>query len=435
MTMVTHNSMRLLLVLLSGFAVRVAWWLYSAPAPVSDFEVYRLLAEGLLETGQFGTPDATAYRFPGYPSFLALIMTISHSKAWLSFVNVVLSTGLIYLVYQAAIQLTSQRSVALIAATICAFNPTYIYLSPILASEHLSTLLLCSSFLVSGTTQFCKTAASAISRQLMSGVLFGAAVLTRGDCLFFLPVLLGVSYFASHGAEAWMSLSKRVTSSLHMVLTLLVVVLTVAPWYARNYYTLGPGAGISTSGGVNFYFAHNAKTYGGQSLKETPLKKLAEVQRNDAGYQLGLRHLSEAGIVQIAEDAARGTKRLFLSSGAYSVEYNVQKARRATHRPSRRTLPRGARWFKATTLLYFFLLAAALFSVLGIRRIPIRAWMVLYSIVFMNWVGNALAFWAKARYRFVSEVAFCILASFVVLHLARHGTTYLSSRFGRHRGG
>ncbi len=107
------------IILLLGFAAWVLWWAYAEPVPVSDYETYRLLAEGLLQHRQLGIPNPSANRLPGYPVFLALMMLISNSAAWLSFINVIFSTLLIYLVYKLALHLTSEKILPIIAASFC----------------------------------------------------------------------------------------------------------------------------------------------------------------------------------------------------------------------------------------------------------------------------------------------------------------------------
>ena len=214
-------------IVLSGFVARVLWWAYAEPIPVSDFESYRRLAEGLLERGQLGIPIPSATRLPGNPVFLAIMMMISNSIAWLSFSNVILSTILIYIVYRFAFQLTLDKPLSLVAALICAFNPTFIFFSPILASEHLFVLLLFSAFLVLVCNDF-NQFTGYVSRLILAGILFGAAVLTRGDGLFFLPVLLTMTYFAS---------KKHVYRYLLVFVPLLAFVVTIAPWYIRSLLT------------------------------------------------------------------------------------------------------------------------------------------------------------------------------------------------------
>ena len=78
------------LILLLGFALRLAWLLFARPVPVSDFEGYRQLAINLLDRHFFGFSTPKAYRLPGNPAFLALAMLVSRSVIWLSFANVLL---------------------------------------------------------------------------------------------------------------------------------------------------------------------------------------------------------------------------------------------------------------------------------------------------------------------------------------------------------
>src|SRR5262249_22983335 len=125
-----------------GFAGRLAWMLYAQPEPISDFADYRSLAVDLVEHGQYGFPEPTARRPPGYPFFLAGMMLISRSVWWLSLANVVVSSCTCLLVYLLAKYLFQSTNLALVSAFLCSVNPQFVAYSPTLASENVFPLLI-----------------------------------------------------------------------------------------------------------------------------------------------------------------------------------------------------------------------------------------------------------------------------------------------------
>ena len=173
-------------------------------------------------------------------------------------------------------------------------------------------------------------------------------------------------------------------------------------------------------GGINFYFAHNENEYGWHVLEGPVFAGKSEAQQQAIGYELGFKYLSEASLLRIARDIAEGTARLYLLSGAYSVEWSTKLPRLKPGTPYPSKQLKGTNLFKELTWAYFILFSAAILSCLFLLRYPLRMWFYLYGIVVMNWIGYAWIFWAKARYRYVSEVVFCILASFILHHIVRY---------------
>jgi 4-amino-4-deoxy-L-arabinose transferase-like glycosyltransferase len=402
------KSKWILVIVLAGFAMRVIWWARTDAIPVSDFEQYWRAAQDLAKHHQLGYPAPSAYRLPGYPFLLAAMMQVSYSLKWLNFTSVILSTLLIYLVYRLALRLAAERHIALLAALICAVNPTFVFFSPVLASEHLFILLLLCSFLVLGMR-------SILWSGILCGLLLGAATLTRGEGLFYLPVILVVAFMTFRRR------AQRHSAVLALVLAFLVVIL---PWYFRNRYLVGPGSGLSTSSGINFFHAHNSRSYGCQSLEGTGLEDVGEVEQQRLAYKIGFQYLSHAGPLAIMKDLARASKGLYLSSGDYSVRYSINPSLEIPGAADRPTRLKRFNRFSPLTLAYYPLLVGAVLSCLFLRRYPLRTYVALYGVVLMNWVCYSWVFCSKSRYRYTSEVAFCILASIVlwrvVLHFRSH---------------
>ena len=226
-----------------GFLLRLGWLMYARPVPVSDFAGYYSLAENLLDHGFFGFSEPSAYRLPGYPFFLAMMMLISRGVLWLSFTNVLLSTALIALIYAITWRLIPNQKVALIAAGIAAIYPIFVFFAPILASEHLFSLLFFSGLLVLLSPRL-----PGVLRAVLAGLAFGLAMLVRGEVIYYLPILALAIFFLF---QRW---SQRLSILVIMGACWLLVVF---PWYLRNQAVIGPGSGMSTSGGLMFYYGHH----------------------------------------------------------------------------------------------------------------------------------------------------------------------------------
>jgi 4-amino-4-deoxy-L-arabinose transferase-like glycosyltransferase len=386
------------IVVLSGLSARVAWWAYAEPAPVSDFEYYRRLAEGLLEHGQLGFPNPIAWRPPGYPAFLALLMLIHKSVAWLSLANALISSVLPYLVFRLTLQLTANQRTGLIAAVFCALNPTFVLFSPVLGSEHLFAPLMLSSLVA-----LCGQRGPATTSRFgpgLAGVLFGAAVLTRPDALFHFPVFALVCWFGSRRTREVLAFS-------------LAVLVTLLPWYIRNETVVGSGAGLSTQGGISFYYAHNS-VHSWHPLKGTPLDAVSEVERNKIGYQLGLEYIANASLADLASDLVRATGRLFSVSENYGEYWTTRAPGNnpddlSDNELGRRPMFNGVvRWYN----VLLFITAAA--SLLVARRLSWPTRTIVYGIVITTWLGYAVVFDAISRYRYFCDIALSVMAALTV---------------------
>lgn len=391
----------ILIVTLVGLVLRLAWWWHAHPDPVSDFEYYRLMAAGLLDHHELGYPKVSAARVPAYPAFLAAAMLVSRSAAWLGLVNVLLSALLVPVVARLARVLGLADSAALGAAAIVALDPTFVFFSPVLASEHLFIVFLLWSFVeaIGATTG---------RGFALAGVVFGAAMLTRPDALFYTPVLAGVAWLRSGRARP-----------VAPAVLLLSAALIVTPWYVRNRIVMGPGAGLSTVGGRNFYYAHNDRRYGWHPLAGTPLEGLDEVAMQTRGYELGFEYLAHAGPRRIASDIREGTVRLYSPSAyPFALHWSTLTAGSNPDNSTPNALHENAT-LQGLAGLYRWLLWGAGLSLLVVRRTPPLASFVLYGLLAMNWIGHCWIFWADPRFRYVAEVVFCLLTALVVHAVVR----------------
>jgi len=375
----------------------MAWLLYARPIPVSDFESYRALAQHILDQGSL---PASAYRLPGHPYFLAIMMMVSRSVFWLSFSMVILSTALVGLVYRLVHRLTDgDTGKAACCATICGVNPTFVVFGSILGSEHLGVLLLFAALLLLLES---RPVSNFQSRWIVAGGLLGLSVLTRGEAVFYLPSLL---------LACFLVIPHRKDKVIASLCVLAACALVVIPWHCRNRIVVGPGSGLSTTGGINFYFAHNSKGYGWQPLEETDLAGLSEIAAHERGYAMGLDYIKRRGLSGFCKDVLLGTRSLY-SYSSYAVSWSTKLPRdRAGSSYPSRDVP-GA-WLLSSLghMFYIYLGVLATLCVFFWRRAgPLSRWLPLLSILALNWFCYAVVFWSKGRYRFTGEVIMCILA-------------------------
>jgi hypothetical protein len=387
------SKTHILIATAAGFVLRLAWWWYARPEPVSDFEYYRRSAAALLAHHQFGYPIPSG-RAPAYPVFLAIVMLFGRSLAWLSIANVMLSTALVPLTGRLTLVATGWPRVAAGAAWLVALNPTFVFFAPVLASEHLFAALLVAGFVVALSA---RPGALSLGRIVIAGALLGAAGLARADAVFYAPLLATLG---------WWRTGRRLIVPAALLLSVATV---LAPWYIRNRLVIGPGAGLSTAGGLTFYYGHNARTYGYHPLDGTPLEGLDEASMQSRGYQVGLEYLHRASWPQIFRDIRKGTEMQFLPSYPFSLVWATRHVGRTPDEHTQKPLRGYDTLYRWSERLYHALILGAVLSVLFIWRYPRTASFVFFGIVGLNWVAHCVVFLGEARYRYPAEIACCVL--------------------------
>lgn len=388
-----------------AFCARLSWLLINQPVPISDFAAYHHLATDLVEHGQLGYPHPSLDRLPGFPWLLSLMLRVSPHVVWLGFLNVLLGTALVGLVYLFAWRLVRKRGIALGAALLCALNPTFVFSSAILASEPLAAVCFMLAFLLVLVAAPC-TGWHYWVGVSAAGLAIGLGMLTRGDLLFHVLALL---------ALLWSMARTKAQATLASCVLLLAVAGSVAPWVARNA-SLGAGAQLSTTSGLNFYLAHNGTGYGWHSKGRDSLAKLGPKQRNSRGWALGWAHMRDTGLTGLAKAMSQGTYHLFVRPPRYALKYSTVSSREAaTTQPSK--LMRKL-WLVLSAGFYYGLLILAGAGLFLARRLPKPALVATAGPMLMNWLTFAVVFWGKPRYRYVSELCMCVLAA-VALHYLR----------------
>jgi 4-amino-4-deoxy-L-arabinose transferase-like glycosyltransferase len=394
-------------ILLSLFALalvlRILWLAYAQPQPWSDYEDYRSMAASLLDHQQLGYPEPSARRLPGLPAFLALMMLFSRSLTWLSLSQVLVSSAIVVAVAELTRRLTGGDVRLMAAAGLAtAINPSLIAYAPVLASEHLFALLtLCALLMAVGSER------PTPGRAALTGVLAGAAVLTRGESLFYVPLLALLLLLPAQ---------PRMRRATLLAAFAAVCAVIVAPWYVRNLRVLGPGAGLSTNSGLIFYYAHNEEKYGRPNRRGTPLEGLSDVEAQRRGFELGMAYLREDP-TRLLRDVATGTRRLFWPND-YAVDANVRSTKTTGEDEwPERELAGRAVFTQAVRAFYMLTIVLAPLAVLAFRAYPLKTWLVAIGVPVLNWVCYAVIFMAAARYRYITDIVLSALAGAVVVSL------------------
>jgi 4-amino-4-deoxy-L-arabinose transferase-like glycosyltransferase len=402
-------------ILLLALFLRVAWLLYAKPIPVSDFAEYKLLASNLITHHQFGYPTPTAYRLPGYPIFLALFLLINTSNLWLGFINVLLSLLIVYFIFILANQLSRNLTIAICASFLAAIYPIYIFFSPILASEHLFTVLLYGGLILLLVDANGK---KLYITRIIAGIIFGLAMLTRGEAIYYIPIiaLLGILPNKKKGEDFdKKGISNRILSSCLLFIAWGFIII---PWYIRNQVVIGSGSGLGTSGGIMFYYGHHNENQAWTDLLSVNNLGSGEVNRSVNAFQKGLSYIYQTPIDLQFRDKFIEALRLYAPNG-YPVIWSAALPWSGDGTLQEKYLP-GKEIFKLLTITsYLFVGILALLSLFFFRHTPPRLLITILGFALMNLLGYAVLFAATSRYRYTIEGFLIILASSGIWQLNR----------------
>jgi 4-amino-4-deoxy-L-arabinose transferase-like glycosyltransferase len=383
-----------------AFALRLGWLLAAHPAAVSDALGYKSLAarwlhEGLYERG--GQP--TAWRTPGYITFLAGGLVVSDSDFWLSLLNVLAATTVIPLIAVFARRLGLSATVALIAAALAAVMPPMVLWSVVVGPENVQAPLLLAALILAADPR--RSWRSAI----WSGIAFGVAILVRPESIVYLPVVALVLVPAP-----WRAVGLRT------VVVAAVALVLCAPWVVRNQIEVG-SVGLSSVGGVNFYFAHRNNGYGYVPYQTTPLADLDEASMSKRGYKLGVENLrDDPG--RLVGDIVEGTHRLY-EPPRYAPWFSTRGFAKVAPYP-RDVSARFYSVVQRVNVVGWYAIAGVAVAgwVLLVARRR-RAALVITGFAVANWICFAVVFWALPRYRFPVEPLLCLSAAVAIDALIR----------------
>lgn len=191
----------------------------------------------------------TAYWPVGYPAFLGLIFWLFGPHLIVAqLANVLLSAVSALLCLALARVMLQDEAAARLAMLLLTVYPNNIaYVSLTLSEPFVTPLLMLGAYIY--------IRSRAWPGVLLSGLVFGLAVLTKPQVLFF-PLMLVAVRFALKPRGAGLR-----TVVLGLVLYVGVVAV-VAPWSARNFFIFHEVVPISTNGGSNLLIGNNPRARG-----------------------------------------------------------------------------------------------------------------------------------------------------------------------------
>jgi len=263
-------------ILTLALALRIAWIFWLPSIPISDFGWYYDRAHSILAGNGFTINGHPTAQFPpGYPYFLAFLIKLTGGLTGVKLTQAVIGTFTCYLIYRLASVLAGARA-GLVAASLSALYPNFIFYNNLLASENLFIPLLLGGFIVLLDD---KIKLEMPARTALVGGIFGIAALTRPAILLF-PVIFFVWLFI-----------KRIGIAKAIGLTALmgaIMMAAILPWTIRNYVAMGSPVFISSNGGEVFWMGNNAKADGGRWYPVgNPVEKIpGEITRNNTAYKL-----------------------------------------------------------------------------------------------------------------------------------------------------
>ena len=408
-------------VILLAFGLRLAavLWL-SDTVPFSDYRYYHMAGEKIAEDWRFFFDASQVEHYgrfgwwpPLYPFTIGAVYSVfGVDPRLVAYAQVLLGAVMCGLVYRLARRAAGHKT-GLLAATLVAVNPTYVFATNLLASENLFVLWLVLGLLWA-------TRIPATRRTLIvAGVFFGLGALTRAIGLLVPFVVAAWWLVRAESRQIW----------LHHAATLLVACFVIiAPWTLRNALVVGSPAIVCFGGGLNFYFGHNDAGIGYRDLASTPMARLTTQASIDrTGYELGARYIAAhplgfvtraghkiAALFESPGYATHSNSAIMLPDGwrTDAAKRQIAEAMRARQRNKNRLLD--GLFTHLAAVHSYAILATALGGALLLRRrlTPELGLMIWLSLA---WVGAHVLFWAQPRFRYPMELFLTLLAAYTLV--------------------
>jgi len=252
-----------------------------------------------------GQPIPTAYLPPAYAYLLAgafrslgdgLLCFLS-----LQMLHVILGTVICWIVFRLG-ELALSRTVGLIAAYICAFYPTSVFMSTQIHPAPIYIFLNLLIILIIMITKKDRW----LGPVILAGLLQGLLILFRPQALVYTPLL-----------AIWIAGRLRARALRAPILFILLAGAVVLPWTARNYIVFRRFIPVTNSFGFNLWRGQNDLPLPGESsdlvsrgihpnLDSIPRDKNYELARDDIYKQAAFDYI-KTDPVRALKNAARKT--------------------------------------------------------------------------------------------------------------------------------
>jgi 4-amino-4-deoxy-L-arabinose transferase-like glycosyltransferase len=253
------------LILMFGFALRIiaALVVPDQSDALGDAIAYRASGKSLWATGQIGA----SYHMPLYPALVAVA-----GPGWAQLlIDISLSTVMIWLVYQLANLVFSDRRIALLAAAFTAIYPFFIFYSIVGLSETLFMTLLLAAYVCWYRNMH------------VAGATFSIlAILTRPILDPLAPILVFCFALVIQRLSIGAAIKKVIVyAAMYCIL--------MTPWWLHNYEAYGEFVRLNLGGGMALYSANNPSNHTGGldvTLKESaPFDHITNPVARDKAFQ------------------------------------------------------------------------------------------------------------------------------------------------------
>ena len=234
--------------LVAGLSIDFLYFPHSTVFP--DEQRFLASAIRLAQTGEFWVGADRAWDMPGTAMFFAVGAHVFGPEAAVPAIRV--AQSLLVVLQSALIGLTARRlsgdrRIAMVAATLAAFYPFFLFYQGLLLSE-----TLFNTFLIAGVASLYWWRERGLRldiAMLATCACFAAAAMTKAT-LTVLPPLLLATAALQHPRGARQALRILVVASLAYALLL-------SPWWIRNHLVFGSFVPFATGSGANLYLGNN----------------------------------------------------------------------------------------------------------------------------------------------------------------------------------
>jgi 4-amino-4-deoxy-L-arabinose transferase-like glycosyltransferase len=416
-------------VLVVALGVRLAAaavWEHGAAGPdrfsFGDSLSYWDLAQQINAGAPYRYGNAYIFRTPGYPLLLAAVFRVVGNDAaviWGRALGACFGTAAVAMVYALAYRLFDVTT-ARLAAAVAAIYPGAIASSIFVLSEAPFCPLMLGQLVLMTVAWQCRRNAPAAGWSLAAGAVAGAATLMRPSWLLFTPLaalLMLLIPSRLGGPRRW---------TLPVVM-LFGLVVTMTPWWIRNYRLSGHFVATTLQVGESLYDGLNPQADGSSDLPEVNVVKRQLRDELRAGV---VRDEQPVGGDAAKSDAAKRVAaiveleyRTDRALGRAAIDWARQHPRRVIQLAGAKLLrmwnvwPNEARFRRLPVLLlvtvtYVPVLLAACF---GIWKYTRRGWPnVLCWLPAVYLTGLHGVFVSSIRYRDPAMLALMVLAAAVV---------------------
>jgi hypothetical protein len=239
---------------------------FAFPDSESYWELGRRIARG--DAYEFS--GARAFRTPGYPALLALLFSGAREPPVLAarVVGAVLGTATVGGIAWLTRKLFNERAM-LLAALLAAIYLEAIAMSVLVLSEALFCPLMVGQLLLWTCAWRASDQRTMAAFAIGAGICAACAVLARPSWLLYTPLAVAVSFaFVSSPAGCRSRHGAEIARMGAMVMVAFVV--TMSPWWIRNYLVLRAFVPTSTETGPSLYDGLHAEATGASDMRFVP---------------------------------------------------------------------------------------------------------------------------------------------------------------------